>query len=92
VPANERAEVVAALRSVDAAVVFDGPTAREVVAALRPDIYVKGGDYANGAKPLPEAEVVASYGGRVAFVDLVPGRSTTDLVAKLRRALGVEGT
>ncbi|MCS6800942.1 MAG: adenylyltransferase/cytidyltransferase family protein [Chloroflexota bacterium] len=87
VPAAERAEIVAALRSVDAAVIFDGPTACEVVAALQPDIYVKGGDYAAGAKPLPEAAVVTRYGGRVAFVDLVPGRSTTDLVARIQRRL-----
>jgi rfaE bifunctional protein nucleotidyltransferase chain/domain len=87
VPAVERAEIVAALRSVDAVVIFEGPTARQVVAALQPDVYVKGGDYATGAKPLPEAEIVASYGGRVAFIDLVPGRSTTDLVAKIRLAI-----
>lgn len=87
VPAVERAEIVAALRCVDAVVIFDGPTARGVVEALRPDIYVKGGDYAGGAKPLPEAEVVARYGGQVAFVDLLPGRSTTELIAKIRQSL-----
>jgi rfaE bifunctional protein nucleotidyltransferase chain/domain len=87
VPAVERAEIVAALRCVDAVVIFDGPTARAVVEALRPDVYVKGGDYAAGAKPLPEAEVVARSGGRIAFVDLLPGRSTTALIAKIRQSV-----
>jgi rfaE bifunctional protein nucleotidyltransferase chain/domain len=85
VPAADRAEVVAALRSVDAVVIFDGPTAVSVVAALQPDIYVKGGDYADGAKPLPEAETVRAYGGEVAFVPLLPGRSTSALLERIRQ-------
>ncbi len=62
IPAAERAELLAALACVDAAVVFDGLTAAEPIRLLRPDIYVKGGDYATtpeeeraGKTPLPEA-------------------------------------
>ncbi|MFN8532923.1 MAG: adenylyltransferase/cytidyltransferase family protein [Dehalococcoidia bacterium] len=84
VPAAERAEIVAALGCVDAVVIFDGPTARSVVAVLEPDVYVKGGDYADGAKPLPEAAVVEGSGGRVAFVPLAPGYSTTGLITRIR--------
>lgn len=86
VPADERAELVAALRCVDYAVIFAGPGANRVIERLQPDIYVKGGDYADGAKPLPEAKSVAAYGGTVAFVPLVPGRSTTSLVERIRRS------
>jgi rfaE bifunctional protein nucleotidyltransferase chain/domain len=84
VPAGDRAEVLTALRCVDRVVIFDGPGAMRIIEALRPDVYVKGGDYADGSKPLPEAPVVRSYGGEVRFIDLVPGRSTTDLVRKIR--------
>jgi rfaE bifunctional protein nucleotidyltransferase chain/domain len=88
VPAAERAELVAGLACVDAAVIFDEPTAVELIVALQPDVYVKGGDYAapgqTGGKPLPEAEAVLAYGGRVHIVPLVPDRSSTDLIARVR--------
>ena len=81
-PAPDRAEVVAALRSVDHVVVFDEATAEELVRQLRPDVYVKGGDYS--LETLPEAAIVASYGGRTALVPLVPGRSTTRVIQRLQ--------
>jgi rfaE bifunctional protein nucleotidyltransferase chain/domain len=87
VPAHERAEILAALRWVDYVTIFDEPTAEDLVAALRPDIYVKGGDYdptGRQGKPLPEAAVVARYGGRVVVVPLTPGHSTTDLIRRIR--------
>ncbi len=67
--------------------IFDAVTAEDLVAALRPEVYAKGGDYAGpDAPPLPGAPVVASYGGQVVLLPLVPGHSTTDLVeAVLRR-------
>ena len=88
VPEQERAELLAALACVDYVVIFDDPTAERLVDALRPDVYVKGGDYARGERmsvdewetKLPEARIVASYGGRVEILPLVPGRSTTDIV------------
>lgn len=76
---DERAQIVAALRSVDYVVVFDDDTAEPLVAALRPDVYVKGGDYAEG-RNLPEAAIVRSYGGAVAILPFVAGHSTTDVV------------
>ena len=83
-PAGDRAEILAGLAAVDYVVLFDDETAERLVAELRPDIYVKGGDYradsASFGKPLPEASVVARYGGRVELVDLHPGRSTTDVI------------
>jgi rfaE bifunctional protein nucleotidyltransferase chain/domain len=95
IPASERAETLAALASVDAAVVFTGMTADEPIRLLKPDVYVKGGDYAlspeeerAGKTPLPEAPTVRAYGGAVVTVALVPGRSTTDIVRSILRAHG----
>jgi len=84
----DRAVVVAALASVDLVLSFGQSTAAEVVAALQPDVYVKGGDYDAASSPgqrgyLPEAAVVASYGGRVAVLSFVDGRSTTNLVHRI---------
>ncbi|MCL2779471.1 MAG: SIS domain-containing protein [Polyangiaceae bacterium] len=84
-PAAERAEMLAALEVVDHVVVFEEPTPVEVLSKVKPDIHTKGADYAppNGA-PMPEAETVRAYGGRIEFLPLVTGRSTTATVASLR--------
>lgn len=89
-PEGERAELVAGLRCVDFAVIFHEPTAERAVELLKPDIYVKGGDYGQGGVPLPEAEVVARYGGRVEILPLVEGRSTSGIVAAIRAGRGVQ--
>ncbi len=84
VPGAERAELLAALECVDYIVPFDEPTAEHLVATLKPDIYAKGGDYdASGGKPLPEAAIVAEYGGEVRILPLVAGRSTTTLIERI---------
>ena len=85
VPEEERAKIVAALRCVDYATIFDEPTAERLVEALRPEVYAKGGDYSPGGKPLPEAEVVGAYGGEVRIVPFVQGHSASELI---RRAGG----
>jgi rfaE bifunctional protein nucleotidyltransferase chain/domain len=83
VPESERAEVLVALGCVDAAIVFDGPDANPLVAALRPEVYVKGGDWGQpGGKQPPEAAVVAEYGGRVVFLSYESGHSTTGLILR----------
>jgi rfaE bifunctional protein nucleotidyltransferase chain/domain len=90
VPEVERAEVLCALNAVDCVILFGESTAEHVVAALQPDVYVKGGDYATGAgegsKTLPEAQIVEGYGGRVVIVPYTPGHSTTELVARIRQS------
>lgn len=83
VPQNERAELVAALRCVDYTIIFDEPTAVALVEALQPEVYVKGGDYAPGSKPLPEAEAVEAYGGEVCIVPFVKGHSASDLIRRV---------
>lgn len=84
VPEAERAEALGALEPVDAVVVYDEPTPREVVAALLPDVLVKGADWAEDA--IVGREEVEAAGGRVERVALVPGRSTTSLVERIRKS------
>ena len=92
VPDVERAEVLAAIESVDYVVVFEEPTAERLADLVRPDVYAKGADYAmTGASVdesrLPEARVVSSNGGRTVLIPFVPGRSTTSLVERIRSGL-----
>lgn len=79
---EDRAAVLAALESVDGVVIFEDKVPLEVVKKVRPDIYVKGGDYE--ISQLPEAEIVHSYGGKVVTVAFEFDRSTTKLLKKVR--------
>jgi D-glycero-beta-D-manno-heptose 1-phosphate adenylyltransferase len=79
---SERAEILAALESVDAVVIFDALTPREVIARLLPDVLVKGGDWP-GDQIVGREEVEAA-GGRVVSVPVVPGYSTSALLQKIR--------
>lgn len=84
-----RAGVLAALADVSAVTIFDEETASEVVRLVRPDIYVKGGDYsANaGSKDYPiEGETVSEYGGDVRILPFEPGYSTSSLIQRIRMA------
>jgi rfaE bifunctional protein nucleotidyltransferase chain/domain len=83
-PEAERAETLLALEAVDAVIVYDEATPLETIVALRPDVLVKGADWAEDAI-VGRAEVEAA-GGRVVRVELVPGRSTTSLVERIRRS------
>jgi rfaE bifunctional protein nucleotidyltransferase chain/domain len=78
VPQSDRARVLAALEPVDAVVVFDEDTPSDVLGRLRPDVWVKGGDY-TGAE-LPEASLLHEWGGQSVVVPYLDGRSTTRLV------------
>src|SRR5262249_44510608 len=74
-PEGERAEIIAALDAVDAAVVFDEATPHELIAALQPDVLVKGADWARDA--IVGRDVVEARGGRVVRFAVEPGHSTT---------------
>lgn len=87
-PEQERAEVLAGLECVDAAVIFDEATPREIIAALLPDVLVKGGDWASDR--IIGREEVEAAGGRVVSVPVVAGYSTSAMVEKIRR-LDVSG-
>jgi len=82
VPEAERAETLLALEPVDRVVVYDEPTPLEVVEALVPDVLVKGADWAEDA--IVGREEVEASGGRVVRVEMVPGRSTTSMLERIR--------
>ncbi len=82
VPGQERARLLAALTCVDCVVLFDEETPLVLIKRLRPDVLVKGADYALAA--IVGADQVEGWGGRVVRVPLVPGASTTELLARLR--------
>ena len=82
VPAEERAEVLCALEAVTRVVVYDEDTPRAIIAALLPDVLVKGADWALDAI-VGRAEVEAA-GGRVVRVDVLPGRSTSAIVQRIQ--------
>ena len=118
VPEAERADLLAALTCVDYVTVFRENTAETLVAALQPEIYAKGGDYAGAgvsgdvllpadelrrvlagetarrpaladlARRLPEAPVVAAYGGALALLEYLPGHSTTELIERIVQRYG----
>jgi D-beta-D-heptose 7-phosphate kinase/D-beta-D-heptose 1-phosphate adenosyltransferase len=79
----DRVELLAALACVDAVVLFEEDTPEAVLADLRPDLWVKGGDYS--LAQLPEAALMASWGGRSATVPYHPAKSTTRLAGALAR-------
>jgi D-beta-D-heptose 7-phosphate kinase/D-beta-D-heptose 1-phosphate adenosyltransferase len=80
VPEHERAEVLAALACVDGVVVFGEDDPVLALDRLRPDVWVKGGDY--GGAPMPEADLVRGWGGRVLLLPYLSGRSTTALLER----------
>jgi D-beta-D-heptose 7-phosphate kinase/D-beta-D-heptose 1-phosphate adenosyltransferase len=81
-PEQERAEILLALECVDAVVIFDALTPREVIARLLPDVLVKGGDWP--ADQIVGREEVEAAGGRVVAIPVVPGYSTTTILRKIR--------
>jgi len=77
---KDRAAVIASLGCVDAACIFTEDDPRQFISCLQPDIHVKGGDYSG---EIIEKKTVESYGGKVMFLDFVPGHSTSALIAKM---------
>ena len=82
-PESERAELIAALRAVDAVVIFDAETPADIIQRVQPDVLVKGADWA--ADAIVGRDTVEARGGKVLRIDLVPGYSTTAIVEKVQR-------
>jgi len=78
IPAEERAEILAALSDVDAVVIFPEPDVRSLIREIRPDIHVKGTDYS--ADSVPERDTVIECGGRVEIVGDPKNHSATDII------------
>jgi rfaE bifunctional protein nucleotidyltransferase chain/domain len=81
-PESERAEIVAALDCVDAAVVFDEDTPHTLIDAIQPDVLVKGADWADDA--IVGRDIVEARGGRVVRMPVEAGYSTTAIIEKIR--------
>ena len=79
---SDRAEILSALASVDAAVIFDEDTPHEIIKALQPDILVKGADWAENA--IVGRDVVEARGGKVVRIALAEGYSTTTIIERIR--------
>jgi rfaE bifunctional protein nucleotidyltransferase chain/domain len=86
VPQEERAQLLAALQCVDYVIIFEERTAERLLSELKPEVYVKGGDWT--IENLPEAKAVAEYGIRVEFLPQVPSRSTTDIIETILARYG----
>jgi len=82
VPEDERAEVLAALACVDAVVVFDGDTPHDLIAALQPDVLVKGDDWA--ADAIVGRDIVEARGGKVIRMPIEPGYGTSAIIDRIR--------
>jgi D-glycero-beta-D-manno-heptose 1-phosphate adenylyltransferase len=80
IPQDDRAAMLAGLKAVDYVVIFDEDEPRDLIAYLRPDVLVKGEDWAHYVSG---RDVVEAGGGKVVLAKLVPGRSTTDVVKKI---------
>lgn len=80
---NDRAEVISALCSVDYVVIFEEETPINLLAQIKPDIHVKGGDYTEDT--LPETKVIKEGGGKVQFIPFLEGRSTTNIINKIAK-------
>jgi rfaE bifunctional protein nucleotidyltransferase chain/domain len=90
-PVEERVELLAGLKCVDHVVVFEEATPDRSLLLLKPDVHCKGEDYAPPeGKPIPEASLVESYGGKVAFLPLLRGISTTCVVERIKQKLALE--
>ncbi len=81
IPEEERAEIVAAMESVDYVTIFDQDNPLEIIAAVKPDILVKGGDWS--LDTIVGRDIVESYGGKVLPLPLVPGVSTTRIIESI---------
>jgi D-beta-D-heptose 7-phosphate kinase/D-beta-D-heptose 1-phosphate adenosyltransferase len=83
-----RVTVAAALEAVDAVTVFDNDTPLDLIAALRPNVLFKGGDYR--PDQVVGREVVEAYGGRVELIDYVPNTSTTLMIKRMAKGMSLE--
>jgi rfaE bifunctional protein nucleotidyltransferase chain/domain len=83
IPENERAEILAALEFIDFVTIFEELTPLELINYLKPDILIKGGDWPE--EKVVGREEVKKWGGRVAIIPEVEGKSTTNIVEKIKK-------
>ncbi|MCR5260729.1 MAG: D-glycero-beta-D-manno-heptose 1-phosphate adenylyltransferase [Candidatus Gastranaerophilales bacterium] len=81
---KDRAEVLNGLKSVDYVVLFDEQSPADLLAEIKPDVHTKGADY--NEDTLPEAKIIKENGGRLEFIQFVPGKSTTSTIEKINKS------
>lgn len=79
---NDRAEILCALTCVDYVVLFDEDSPRDLLDEIKPNVYTKGADYT--METLPEADIMIKNGTKVEFIDFVQGKSTTNVINKIK--------
>lgn len=79
---QDRAEILSALRCVDYVVLFDEDSPKNLLDEMKPDVYTKGADYT--METLPEADIMKKNGTRVEFIEFVDGKSTTNIINKMK--------
>lgn len=85
-PQSDRIELIAAMEMVDYVIVYDEPDPYELIAAIKPNLLAKGGDWS--ADKIIGADIVEREGGRVAVIPYLPGNSTTDIIERIRNSDG----
>ena len=81
IPQNQRAFLIDNLKSVDYVVIFEETTADKLIEKVKPDFYIKGGDYTE--ETLPETATVKKFGGKIKFIKMTEGCSTTNIINKI---------
>ena len=81
IPQNQRAFLIDNLKSVDYVVIFEETTADKLIEKVKPDFYIKGGDYTE--ETLPETATVKNFGGKIKFIKMTEGCSTTNIINKI---------
>lgn len=79
---KDRAALLSALKSVDYTIIFEEDTPEDLIGYLKPSIHVKGGDYKK--EDLPETKIVEGYGGEVVILNFIEGKSTTNIIKKMK--------
>ena len=80
---SDRAEVLSCLNPVDYVIIFEENTPSDILGEIQPHIHVKGGDYTE--ESLPEASIIKKSGGKIKFIPLVEGRSTTNIIKRINQ-------
>lgn len=80
---SDRLEMVSSFSIVDFAIIFDEETPVKFIAEIKPDTWVKGGEYRN--KHIPEEEIILKIGATIRYIEMLPGYSTSSLIARLRK-------
>lgn len=88
---EDRAEILMALQSVNGVVVFDEPRVTALIDAIRPHVYVKGGDYTLDSLNVDEKQALERVGASICLLPLVPGRSTTSTIERMQQGNAAEG-